>query len=220
MNKQCTNCHGEFKIDDDDLYFYKKIAVPYPTHCPDCRAQRRYAWRNDRNLYRQKCGLCEKSVVTMYSPNKPFKVYCNTCWWSDKWDPSKYGQDYDESKSFFEQFKELQLKVPRLALLGKNSVNSEYTNHSSDNKNCFMVSSGMFCEDVMYSDFIFHSRDSSDCHMVYAKAERCYQCINVDNSYQCQFCILVNNSSNCYYCYDLRGCTDCFMSVNLRNKNY
>ena len=73
----------------------------------------------------------------------------------------------------------------------------------------------------MYGDFVIASRDCVDCTTMYTKGERCYQCINVDNSYQCQFCILCNNCSNCYYCYDLRGCTDCFLSVNLRNKtNY
>ena len=155
----------------------------------------------------------------MYSPNKPFKVYCQPCWWSDNWDATAFGRDYDFSRSFFEQFAELQQVVPRIAMLGKNSVRSEYTNHSSDNKDCFMGSSIMNCENVLYGDFVLQSRDLLDCTNIYMKAERCYQCINVDNSYQCHYCILCNACSNCYYCYDLRGCTDCFLSVNLRNKS-
>lgn len=221
MEKQivCKNCSQSFTIAPDDFSFYEKIQVPLPTHCPECRAMRRYAWRNDRNLYRRSCDLCGKSTVAMYSPDKPFKVYCQPCWWSDQWDATSYAREYDFSRPFFEQFKELQLVVPRIAMLGKNSLRSEYTNHSSDNKDCFMGSSIMDCENVLYGDFVLKSRDLMDCTNVYMKAERCYQCINIDNSYQCQYCILCNNCSGCYYCYDLRGCTDCFLSVNLRNKS-
>lgn len=219
MQKSCNNCSQSFTIEPDDVSFYERIKVPSPTWCPECRVMRRYAWRNDRNLYRRPCDLCGKSTVAMYSSNKPFKVYCQACWWSDKWDASGFGRDYDPSRPFFEQFAELQRIVPRIAMLGKNSVRSEYTNHSSDNKDCFMGSSVMNCEDVLYADFVLKSRDSLDCTNVYMKAERCYQCINIDNSYQCQYCILCNNCSNCMYCYDLRGCTDCFLSVNLRNKS-
>src|SRR3989344_2743234 len=221
----CKNCQKDFLIEPDDFTFYEKIGVPAPTLCPECRQMRRYAWRNDRNLYRRPCDLCQKSTVAMYSTDKPFKVYCRDCWGGDLpaqaggWDAEKYGREYDFSRPFVEQFAELQKVVPRIAMLGKNSTRSEYTNHSSDNKDCFMCSSAMGCENVLYSDFIFTSRDSLDCMSVYMKAERCYQCINVDNSYQCQYCILCNNCTNCSYCYDLRGCTDCFLSVNLRNKS-
>ncbi|MEK7555002.1 MAG: hypothetical protein AAB518_03410 [Patescibacteria group bacterium] len=217
--KNCQNCKQDFVIESEDFQFYEKMKVPAPTWCPDCRQQRRYAWRNDRNLYRRNCDLCGKSIVTMYSASKQFKVYCPSCWWGDGWDSGSYGRDYDFKRPFFEQFQELQAVVPRIAMMGKNSVRSEYTNHSSDNKDCFMCSSAMRCENVMYSDFIFESRDSMDCMAVITKSERCYQCINVDNSYQCQYCILCNFCSNCFYCYDLRGCTDCFLSVNLRNKS-
>ena len=131
----CKNCNQSFTIEPDDASFYERIRVPPPTWCPECRVVRRYAWRNDRNLYRRNCDLCGKSTVTMYSPNKPFKVYCQPCWWSDNWDATAFGRDYDFSRSFFEQFAELQQVVPRIAMLGKNSVRSEYTNHSGDNKN-------------------------------------------------------------------------------------
>jgi len=85
-SRKCQNCQQEFWIEPDDFTFYEKIKVPAPTWCPDCRQQRRYAWRNERVLYRRKCDLCGKSTVTIYSSNKPFKVYCPPCWWSDKWD--------------------------------------------------------------------------------------------------------------------------------------
>src|SRR3989344_4242289 len=218
--RSCQNCKQDFIIEAEDFSFYEKIQVPPPTWCPECRQQRRYAWRNDRNLYRRECRLCQKSTVSMYSPNKPFKVYCPNCWWGDGWDATEYGRDYDPSRPFFEQLKGLQRDVPRISLLGKNSVNSEYTTHSSDNKNCFMCSSAMHCEDSLYSDFIFYCANIADCTAVYKKAERCYECVDVQNCYRCQYSVLINDCTECYYCYDCRGCSDCFLSTNLRNKKY
>lgn len=113
QSKTCVNCKKDFTIEAEDFGFYEKIKVPPPTLCPECRQQRRYAWRNERNLYRRNCDLCQKSMVTIYSPNKPFKVYCTECWWGDGWDPASYGRDFDFNRPFFEQFGELQHEVPR-----------------------------------------------------------------------------------------------------------
>ena len=129
--RTCQNCHHDFTIEPDDFSFYEKIKVPPPTWCSYCRQQRRYAWRNERTLYRRNCDLCGKSTVTIYSPNKQLKVYCLKCWWGDDWDPSSYGRDFDFTRSFFDQYKELQLEVPRMAVLSKNTINSDYSNHSS-----------------------------------------------------------------------------------------
>src|SRR3989344_7363123 len=218
--KNCQNCHKDFTIEKEDFNFYEKIKVPPPTWCPECRQQRRYAWRNERTLYRRNCDLCKKSTVTIYSPNKPHKVYCNECWWGDGWDASAYGVDFDFSRPFFEQFHELQLQVPRMALLNKRSVNSEYTNHSGDNKNVYLSISSFYNENVYYSNWVFYSKDCMDCMYVRERGERLYKCMDVIKSYQCQYNFLMKDCVNVYYSYDMHGCTDCFLSYNLRNRKY
>jgi len=220
QTKNCKNCKKDFIIDEEDFSFYEKIKVPPPTWCPECRQQRRYAWRNERTLYGRNCDLCGKSTVTIYSPNKPYKVYCLSCWWGDGWDASSYGRDFDFSRPFFEQYKELQLDVPRMALLNKNSVNSDYTNHSSDNKNAYLSFSTLYSENIMYGTWVMKSRDCTDCSFIYEKGERLYECLDSRKSYECQYSIFLKDCSNCLYCYDCHGCNDCFMSVNLRNKSY
>ncbi len=82
--KQCTNCPEEFEITNRDQKYYERIKVPAPTFCPTCRQQRRYAIRNERNLHKRECDMCQKSIISMYSPDKPFPVYCPECWWGDK----------------------------------------------------------------------------------------------------------------------------------------
>ncbi|MFA6251332.1 MAG: hypothetical protein WC603_01765 [Candidatus Paceibacterota bacterium] len=218
--RNCQNCKNDFVVEPDDFLFYEKIKVPPPTWCPECRQQRRYAWRNERTLYRRNCDLCGKSTVTIYSPNKPLKVYCLQCWWGDGWDPTIYGRDFDFSRPFFEQYKELQLQVPRMALLSKNSINSEYTNHSGNNKNTYLSFCCFDTEDVLYSTWVMKSRNSVDCSYVYDGGEKLYECINSRKLYQCQFCVLLENCVDCLYCYDCRNCNNCFLSSNLRGKSY
>jgi hypothetical protein len=67
----------------------------------------------------------------MYSPDKPYKVYYNTDY-ETKFDAIEYGRDFDFSKPFFEQMKELQLEVPRFhsAVLTDTMENAEYVNGS------------------------------------------------------------------------------------------
>ncbi|MBI3335284.1 MAG: hypothetical protein HY001_02190 [Candidatus Portnoybacteria bacterium] len=126
----CQNCKVEFTIEPADFKFYEKIKVPPPTWCPECRLQRRLAWRNPRSIYKRTCDLCGEEKIGVYSPDKPFKVYCSPCWSSDKWDAMEYGRDYDFSRPLFEQYRDLLKAVPLMGLYVFEStmVNSEYTN--------------------------------------------------------------------------------------------
>ena len=219
-NKTCKKCKNFFVIEQEDFNFYRKIDVPPPTWCGDCRQQRRYSWRNERTLYRRDCDLCSKSTVTIYSPNKELKVYCLKCWWGDGWDPSVYGKDYNFARPFFEQYHELQKVVPRMALLSKNSVNSDYTNHSGDNKNTYLTFCAFGTEDIFYSTWIFKSRNCVDCSYIYDGGERLYECIDSRKTYHSQFGVQLESCVDCFYCFDCHNCNNCFLSSNLRNKNY
>ena len=219
----CKECKAEFPIEADDIEFYEKFKVPAPVRCPDCRQRRRYSWRNERVLYRRNCDLCKKSTVTIYSPNKPFKVYCPPCFWSDKWTGFDYGREFDFGRPFFSQWRELQLEVPRIALLTKNSVNSEYTNHSNNNKNCYLGFGIFDSENIMYSTNVLKaSKDCMDCYLMSfeAGAELSYECVDSARIYGCQYGALLKDCTDCFYSYDLRGCSNCFLSWNLRNKQY
>jgi len=103
------------------------MVVSSPTLCPACRQQRRLAWRNERSLYPGSCQLCGKALISLYSPDKPYTIYCQDCWQSDKWDPLHYGRAWQPGKSFFAQLKELQLVVPRMAITIRNCENSDYS---------------------------------------------------------------------------------------------
>ena len=76
----CQNCEKEFTIDSEDFNFYEKMKVPPPTFCPECRMQRRFAYRNERTLYRRKCALTGKDLISCFAPDVPFKVIDRDLW--------------------------------------------------------------------------------------------------------------------------------------------
>ncbi|MEK7077177.1 MAG: hypothetical protein AAB967_03020 [Patescibacteria group bacterium] len=62
--KICQNCKASFEVDASDFAFYEKIKVPPPTFCPNCRMQRRMAWRNERILHKRKSDLSQEEIIT------------------------------------------------------------------------------------------------------------------------------------------------------------
>src|SRR3989344_7484137 len=111
--RKCQNCKTDFIIEPEDFDFYKKIDVPPPTFCPECRMMRRLAFRNERMVHKRTCDLCGKGFVGMFPQKVGFPVYCHECWWSDNWDPLAGGVEYDFERPFFDQFQELRSRVPR-----------------------------------------------------------------------------------------------------------
>ena len=222
--RNCQNCKADFIIEPDDFSFYSKIGVPAPTFCPECRRQRRMTWRNDLSFYNRACDLCKKNIISLYHQDKPLTVYCNKCWWSDKWDSKSYGRDFDFTKSFFEQFNELQKAVPRLALInddGIGSVNCQYTQNEAYAKDCYMVAMAWKNENCMYSYGISgpNAVDIVDSMDIFA-SERIYQSVFLNQSYDCKFCYYSQNLISSNFCFDCRNTQSCFMCVGLRNGQY
>ncbi|MBI3888765.1 hypothetical protein HY311_03145 [Candidatus Nomurabacteria bacterium] len=217
--KICQNCKQNFTIEPEDFNFYEKIKVPPPTFCPSCRAMRRLLWRNERSLYRNKCAFSGEDIISMFAPEKDFNVYERDIWWSDKWDPISYGKDYDFSKPFFQQFKELLHSVPLASLGNSNIVNSKYVNHTEDLKNCYLVYGSMSSENVSYAQGVLNVKDSFDLFNV-LKSEQCFDDVLCGSMYKTNFsydsdeCI---DSSFLTSCTNLQNCLGC---INLRHKNY
>ena len=217
--KQCQNCKKDFTVEPEDFQFYEKIKVSPPTFCPDCRYQRRLTNRNEWIFYTRACDLCKKQMVTIHNPEYQGKVYCQPCWNSDAWDPLDYGAEFDFSRPFFEQFNELRLRTPRIAMANRTSVNSEYTNQSEDNKNCYLCVSTGNSENCLYGYWSQYSRDCVDSYAV-EKCERVYESMNCT---KCSGSAYLENCADCmnsYFLKDCRGCLECFGSYGLRGKSY
>ncbi len=218
--RTCQSCKKEFTIEPEDFSFYERIQVPPPTWCPECRMVRRLQFRNERSLYHFTCKLCGQSGISMYPDNSPFPVYCVNCWYSDKWDQLSYGREYDFSKPFFEQWKELFFSVPKASIFHRNVENANYSNIVGESKNLYLsYSSTKDSENVYYSKNIDHSTDVFDCLNV-IDVSRCYENIDGNKNYNSKFLIASQNCMDSAFLYDCVNCRNCFLSAGLRNKEY
>ncbi len=216
MQKRCKNCNKDFEIRKEDLIFYEQIKTVPPLHCPDCRMMRRLAFRNERTFYKRSCDMCQKDMVSLYSKNSPYTVYCNECWWSDKWDPKSFAKNYDQNKKFFEQYVELQKKVPRLSLMNLNAVRTDYANGSSDNKDCYLIFGAENNQDCMYSRLVQTCKGVIDCAFIH-KSELCYECIDTRECFKCIYSEQCQSSTDLIFCYNMRNSNNCIFCTNGRN---
>jgi hypothetical protein len=219
--KQCQNCKKDFVIELEDFNFYEKMKVPAPTFCSDCRLQRRLTFRNERTLYKRLCDLCGKDTITMYDKGSGIVNYCGECWWSDKWDPLSYGQGYDFSRPFLEQFCELMRKVPHQNFFGMYHTleNTNFVNMNHALKNCYYLFNSDYDENCVYSEEIEHSKDCFDSTMLEI-VELAYESLNCTKCYQIYYSVDCENSHNIWFSKNLSGCSNCFGCINLRNQQY
>jgi len=102
-NEQCTQA---FKIIPDELQFYRKMNLPLPRLCPNCRHYQRLKQRNPLKLWHRRCTCngatsswhlaasqyqntikhfhgdqpCPNEFETSYAPDRPEIVYCEACY--------------------------------------------------------------------------------------------------------------------------------------------
>lgn len=219
ITKTCNTCSGQFIIDHADEQFYQKVQAPFPKNCPRCRLQRRLAFRNERALFPDECDKCHKAIISLYEPKSNLTVYCQSCWWSDDYDPCDSGQDIDWNRSLLEQYLEVRKRVPRLALVAMNSENSEYTNMCADNKDCYLLFAAENNENCSYGKLVQKCKDCFDNCFIY-DSELLYECINSRNCYRSIYLQDCQDSRECGYSIDLRGCSNVWLSSNLYNKQY
>ncbi len=97
-----TYCTEAFKVIARELEFYRKMNLPLPEFCPNCRHYQRLKQRNPLKLWHRKCqcngnesenGIytntiahqhgtepCPNEFETTYSPDRKEIVYCERCY--------------------------------------------------------------------------------------------------------------------------------------------
>lgn len=90
-NKINSGCTTAFRLTPLELQLYRKLGVPAPEYCFNCRRVERFKFRNPRKLWHRICmcekenhnnhlGKCEIEFETSYAPNRPEIIYCEKCY--------------------------------------------------------------------------------------------------------------------------------------------
>ena len=197
----------------------KRYLIPPPTLCPDCRQQRRLTFRNERKLYKRKCDATGKDTISIYSPDKEYRVYTQDYWWSDAWDALSYGREFDFSRSAMEQMEELMREVPKPSLLNAGCENSDYVNYSSYLKDSYLTFDAIQGEALIYGN----SSESSDRLVDFMDVRSCresYELLDCGNCYDLHYGWGCNASHTSRYVVDLENSHHCFLSHTQYNKSY
>ena len=220
MQKICTVSAIEFEITEEEITRRKELGVPLPTLCPTERMRRRLMFRNEHTLFRRKCDGSGKTIISLYPPEFPNAVYDNDYWWSDNWDPKKFGRDFNFNRPFFEQFQELWNEVPKMARIQQGVLeNSTFTNAVSNLKNCYLVFSTNSAEDCYYCLNADNNRDCVDCFFVF-KSELLYECSDCSECYSCTHSQRLRTCTETHWSSDCLGCQNCFACVGLQKKEF
>ena len=82
-NGKCNQlCTTAFKVLENELILYRKMNLPLPRLCPNCRTFERLKQRTGIKLYHRKCMKdgCENEFETTYSLDRPEIIYCDRCY--------------------------------------------------------------------------------------------------------------------------------------------
>lgn len=219
--RNCQNCKKDFTIEAEDSLFYEKMQVPAPADCASCRRARRLAFGNYTTLYQRPNDAPKGGqIISCYPKEAPFPVFDFDFYWGNEHHPEEYALAYSSDEPFFKQFKKLSDIVPRPALTrDPSNVKSEYSNYGVNLKNCFYSFGGIAAENVDYSMWGLHTKDSQD-GLIMLTSERMYESVFPERSYDSSFVYFSKDLLNCTYMYDCRDCSDCIGCVNLRHKRF
>lgn len=86
----CKECNKNYRIIVDEFGFYKRMKIPIPRNCPECRHIKRYKNRGPNKLFSRDCmcekaghdhnGKCQIKFETPYAPDRPEIIYCEKCY--------------------------------------------------------------------------------------------------------------------------------------------
>ncbi|MCX6807597.1 MAG: hypothetical protein NTZ80_02220 [Patescibacteria group bacterium] len=221
----CPKCQSQFEITPEDRQLYDKVSpvinnikyhVPEPFLCPDCRQQLKMIWRNERNLFHRADAITGESIISIYAEENIATIKPKN-FWSDDFDATKWGQDFDPNQPFFEQWHEMMKSIPRMAVTQKNVENSEYTHRSTDLKNCYWSILTFFSEDCHYCHYVVSSKNCIDCAFS-GGLELCYDCLDCENCYNGISLRQCENTNNSAHCFECKGIENCLFCTNLRHK--
>ncbi len=78
----CEVCRKAYRIVPIELQFYKRIGLPLPHKCHNCRFLERFKFINPPKLWHRSCMNkgCTNEFETSYAPERPEIIYCESCY--------------------------------------------------------------------------------------------------------------------------------------------
>jgi hypothetical protein len=76
----CVDCGKNYKVIAQELEFYRKMGLPVPVKCHNCRHKDRAQLRSPRFLWNRPCQECGVALQSSYAPERTERVLCEACY--------------------------------------------------------------------------------------------------------------------------------------------
>ncbi len=73
----CGRC---YQIVQGEVNVLRKLNLPLPHKCPECRRLERFSHVLPPKEYDRKCAKCSIDIKTSYAPDRPEVIYCEKCY--------------------------------------------------------------------------------------------------------------------------------------------
>lgn len=168
------------------------------------------------NFYKRSQGICR------YPDTKRIDklVHADNFFQTNEW----VSCDYDDNKTFFENYEALrsQIHFPQLWIFWSDNENSQFADTIYNSKNCYLcVSTAFNVENMLYS---------LECHgnlnqiisstAVHSNSSNVFQSAWVADSFEIFYSYNIQNSSNLWFCGNMIWCSNCIRCNNLINQSY
>lgn len=214
--RTCSLTGEKWMMTDEEIGWYKAFNVPPSTVSPQTRWKYHGLWYVGYQYWYQAHPVTGKPIVCTVHPSTGIKVLPDVEWFQK--DFFDAGRDYDAAKSFFEQWRVLQLAVPMPASRNHvEPVNSIAFVSQGDEDSYFVGASKT--KRTLYAHAATDVEDSAEVYES-SKLQNCYNVVDSSRLHLCLFARASYDCINSAFLFDCRNCEFCFGVTNKRNKKY
>ena len=222
--RKCKLTWEEYPISEKEFEIKNRVFwdLPYveTNYSPKSRNMFRMMRRNERYLYKRKCDITWKDIISVYSDDYKWKIYNFRDYNSDKRNPLDYSLEVDFSNDLMSQIQDFLFSVPKRSLhIDSSMENSDYCNYWLNSKDCYMCQWPVMSEDCFYAFVPASSKHVVDSYFT-LNSENIYFCIWCAKWYKLFYCNNVEESSDMYFCSNCKNCKYCIWCVDLNWKEY
>ncbi|MFH1404714.1 MAG: hypothetical protein ABIH21_01290 [Patescibacteria group bacterium] len=212
----CAMTGEKWQQTQEEIDWYKKFNVPPSKVCPQTRWFHHSFWYVGYQYWYQPHPETGKPIICTVHPATGIKVLPDKEWFEKEF--QDMGRDYDSSKSFLEQWHELQLDVPMPANRNHVEPVNSIAFVSQGDENSFFVGACK-SKNTLYSHLATDTESSAEI----------FRCDSVQKSFNVIHSYRIHNSKylrecfdcmNCEFCFDCRNCENCYGATNKRNKKF
>lgn len=219
MHRYCSCCGNDFNLEAGEIGRLGALGLPLHDWCLNCRLQLRLTFSNHHRFFAGTCAISGQPIESIYPPDSSLKIAASQLWWADGAIGFAGGRDFDFSRRFFEQFRELSLDLLKPAAIAFGGNDLPRSTVVFDSRGVYGSREILRGLGAGYCDSCSDLNWSIDC-LGCRGLEQCIECIDSERLSGCTGlirCTNVRDSDLCVDCHDSEFLLLCW---NLQGKKY